>query len=120
MVTGVIMMAGGIKVVRSIPKSGLNWYLFSSVLVALSQLFRYMALVVAPVSVVVPIQRLSAIFRLLFNAMLNRKDERLDPMVIVGIILSIFGAAALGVDTKTALDWLDLGPELTGLLSWRF
>ena len=119
-VIGVIMMAGGVKVVRSIPKSGLNWYLFSSVLVALSQLFRYMALVVAPVSVVVPIQRLSAIFRLLFNAMLNRKDERLDPMVIVGIILSIFGAAALGVDTKTALDWLDLGPELTGLLSWRF
>jgi len=88
--------------------------------VALSQLFRYMALVVAPVSVVVPIQRLSVIFRLIFNAILNRKNERLDPMVILGILLSVIGAAALGVETEIALEWLGLGPQVTDLLRWRF
>jgi uncharacterized membrane protein len=115
-----VALSGGMRVIRSIPTSGMNWYLLSSALVALSQLFRYMALVVAPVSVVVPIQRLSVIFRLIFNAMLNRKNERLDPMVILGIFLSVIGAAALGVETEVAIGWLDFGPAVSDFLRWRF
>ena len=114
-----VSLSGGRKVITSIPRDGFNWYLFSSLLVALSQLFRYMALVVAPVSLVVPIQRLSVIFRLIFNAVLNRRDERLDRLVILGIMLSVIGAAALGVETEVAVVWLDLGPTISDLLRWR-
>jgi uncharacterized membrane protein len=60
-----------------------------------------MALAVAPVSVVVPIQRLSVLFRLIFGAVINRDSEVLDGAVIAGIILAVFGAAALAVDTET-------------------
>ena len=73
----------------------------------------------APVSVVVPIQRLSVIFRLLFNWYLNRQYERIETNIVIGIILSVFGAAALGVDTTAALDWLDPNPVIYSILNWR-
>jgi hypothetical protein len=67
----------------------------------------------------VPIQRLSVIFRLLFNWYLNRQYERIETRIVIGIILSVFGAAALGVDTTVALKWLDLNPVIYSILNWR-
>ena len=88
-------------------------------MIAVSQVFRYAALALAPVSVVVPIQRLSVIFRLLFNWYLNRQYERIEINIVTGIILSVFGAAALGVDTTAALNWLDPNPVIYSILSWQ-
>jgi uncharacterized membrane protein len=105
---------------RTMSKSGLNWFMVSGTMIAISQIFRYGALAYAPVAVVVPIQRLSIIFRLGFNILINRDYERFDLSIIIGIVLSVIGAAALGMDTETALNWLDLGPGLTEMLNWRF
>ena len=71
-------------------------------------MLRYMAFAVAPISVVVPIQRLSAVFRILFGAAINRENEVFDPFVIATILLSILGAAALVIETQFLLDWLGL------------
>ena len=79
-----------------------------------------MTLALAPVSVVVPIQRLSVIFRLLFNAYLNRQYERIDTSIVFGIMLSVIGAIALGVETKAALNWLGVGETMYKVLSWQF
>ncbi len=96
-------------------KSGtMGWFLASAVFVALSQLFRYVAMAVAPVSVVVPIQRLSVVFRLIFAALINRDHEVFDRWVTISILLSVSGAVALAADTQgllglvgvTALDWI--------------
>jgi uncharacterized membrane protein len=89
-------------------------------MIAISQIFRYGALAFAPVGLVVPIQRLSVIFRLLFNRLINRDYERFDSAIVIGILLSVLGVAALGVDTELALTWLNVGPFLYDSLNWRF
>ena len=54
----------------------------SGIAVGISQMFRYMALAVAPVSVVTPIQRLSLVFRIYFGARLNPHHEVFGDRVI--------------------------------------
>lgn len=115
-----VAFQGGGAALRSIPKTGMNWFLLSGFMIAISQVFRYAALAVAPVGLVVPIQRLSVIFRLLFNRLINRDHERFDPAIVVGIFLSVLGVAALGVDTEVALSWLNVGHFLHDGLNWRF
>ncbi|TGD62095.1 hypothetical protein EYC08_16900 [Tabrizicola sp. WMC-M-20] len=96
-----VAIAGGRSYMASVGRGAVGWFLVSTVAVALSQMLRYMALAVAPVSVVVPIQRLSVLFRLIFGALINRDSEVLDGVVIFGIILAVFGTVALAVDTET-------------------
>ncbi|MDA8610974.1 EamA family transporter [Alphaproteobacteria bacterium] len=111
--------SNGFKSMGSMSREGLRWFLLSGFMIAVSQVFRYAALALAPVSVVVPIQRLSVIFRLLFNWYLNRQYERIEINIVIGIILSVFGAAALGVNTTAALNWLDPNPVIYSILNWR-
>jgi uncharacterized membrane protein len=103
-----VLAAGGRGYMAGLDRGALGWFMLSALFVALSQLFRYMALAVAPVTVVTPIQRLSVVFRLIFNAILNREHEVFDRWVVVSIILSVFGAAALAIDTPTLLGWIGL------------
>ena len=111
--------SNGFNSIRFMSRAGLKWFIVSGVMIAVSQVFRYTAFALAPVSVVVPIQRLSVIFRLLFNWYLNRQYERIETKIVTGIILSVFGAAALGVDTTIALNWLDPNPVIYSILNWR-
>jgi len=101
-----VVGVGGRGYLSSIDRSSAYWFLLSALLVAISQLFRYMALAVAPVAVVVPIQRLSVVFRILFNAVINRDHEALDSWVIFSILLAVVGAVALSMDTALLLDFL--------------
>lgn len=52
-----------------------GWFTLSGVMISLSQMARYMALAVAPVSLVMPLLRTAIVFRLLFAWLLNRKAE---------------------------------------------
>lgn len=110
LVVGLLLIpAGGARYVSGIDRDSLRWFLLSALLVALSQVFRYLAMAVAPVSLVVPIQRLSVLFRLIFNAILNRDHEVFDRWVVWSILLSIAGAVALAGDTPALLGWMGLG-----------
>jgi uncharacterized membrane protein len=110
----VIARGGGGYMGRMDRVSG-YWFIASTVFVALSQLFRYLALAVAPISVVVPIQRLSVVFRILFNAMINRDHEVMDRWVLMSIALAFLGVVALSVDTALLLRILAVPP---GLAEW--
>ena len=103
-----VVAIGERTVLRGIAPEARWWFLMSAIFVALSQLFRYVALAVAPVAVVVPIQRLSVVFRLIFNAILNREHEIFDRWIVVSILLSVIGAAALAADTDLILGWIGL------------
>ncbi len=107
-VLAMVAAAGGRGYMSNLDRSSSNWFVLSALAVGLSQLLRYMAFAVAPISVVVPIQRLSAVFRILFGAAINRENEVFDPFVIATILLSILGAAALVIETQFLLDWLGL------------
>ena len=103
-----VIAAGETGNIADLDRSTRGWFLLSALFVALSQFFRYIALAVAPVTVVVPIQRLSVVFRLIFNAILNREHEVFDRWVVGSILLSVVGAIALAGDTATLLNWLGL------------
>lgn len=112
-----VLATGGPALVTSIDRSSRRWFLLSTLFVALSQLFRYMALAVAPISVVTPIQRLSVVFRLLFNAAINREHEVLDTGVILAILVSVLGAVALAADTSMLLSWVGIADSATHWLA---
>lgn len=97
-VIGLVMLAGGPKYVTGMNTSSLRWFLLTGVIVALSQLCRYLALAVAPVSLVVPIQRLSVVFRVLFSGLLNRDYEVINRRVILVLVVSLIGALALTLE----------------------
>ena len=112
-----LALSGGRGVVAGMDGRSVRWFLFSALLVALSQLFRYLALAIAPVAVGVPIQRLSVVFRLLFNAAINRQHEVFDSWVIASILLAVLGAVALAGDTSLILGWLGLPEGVIAALS---
>lgn len=103
-----IITAGKSDEVSGLDRDARGWFLVSALFVALSQFFRYIALAVAPVTVVVPIQRLSVVFRLIFNAILNRQYEVFDRWIVISILLSVAGAVALAADSATVLTWIGL------------
>ena len=78
----------------------------------LSQMFRYLALSVAPVSVVQPIQRLSLVFRFFFSYWFNRDHEVFSSKVWVSTGVALVGAILLSLSAEqlTAMlplpDWL--------------
>ena len=105
-VAGLVMAAGGPAYMRGLDGGSRGWFMLSALFVALSQLFRYLALAVAPVSVVTPIQRLSVVFRLIFNAIINHEHEVFDAWVVVSILLAVLGAVALAAETRMLLEAL--------------
>lgn len=115
-VLAMVIHAGGTAYMRGIERGASGWFLAATVLVAISQMFRYMALSVAPVSVVVPIQRLSVVFRLVFAAILNRNTEIIDRIVVIGILIAVSGAVALSLDTGVAVGMLDAPDWINRLL----
>lgn len=96
-----------------------RWFAASGVFVFVSQIFRYSALSLAPVSVVIPVQRLSMVFRLIFSWLLNRDHEIFGLWVYVGIALSLSGAVMLTLSTEWVTA-LPLPARLAGALEWSW
>ncbi len=97
-----------------------RWFAFSGAAVFVSQVFRYMALVLAPVSVVTAIQRTSVAFRAILGWALNREHEVIDARTLVGVGLSMLGALALTVSPETVIAHVPLPAWLASAagLSW--
>lgn len=107
-ITIIVALAGGIAFMRDLDRKARNWFAVSGVFVFVSQMLRYMALAVAPVTIVVPIQRLSVVFRVIFSWLINRDHEVLTAKVLAGIAISLVGAFALTLSTDIALSLLPM------------
>ncbi len=95
-----------------------KWFTFSGFLVGISQMFLYMAMALAPVTVVSPINRLSIVFRLYFSKLINPEHEVFGGGVIFGTVVSLAGAALLSLHTEIAAAWL---PDAwRPLLDWHW
>lgn len=97
-----------------------RWFTLSAVLVALSQMFGYMALALAPVSVVTPIQRLSLVFRVFINSLLNRDYEVLGGRVWIATASGLVGALALSLSTEFVLQYVPLPEWSLALVRWQW
>ncbi|MBS0246877.1 MAG: EamA family transporter [Proteobacteria bacterium] len=105
---------------RAINAESARWFVISGVAVAISQMTRYMALAVAPVSVVSPIQRLSMVVRIYFGAILNPHHEVFGGRIIAGTVISLFGALALSVSVDGLVQVLPLPVAMGEILSWNW
>jgi uncharacterized membrane protein len=97
-----------------------KWFTLSGVLVAISQLFLYMAMSVAPVTVVSPINRLSILFRLYFSRLLNPQHEVFGGKVVLGTIVSLSGAVVLSLSIDSVQSWLPLPAAALEVLRWHW
>jgi uncharacterized membrane protein len=116
----VLLWPGNLRQAMSVNRESARWFTLSGVLVFLSQMFLYMAMSVAPVTVVSPINRLSILFRLYFSRWLNPKHEVFGGSVLVGTIVSLAGAVALSLSTEMVQSLLPLPPEIIALLQWHW
>ncbi|MFN4283551.1 MAG: EamA family transporter [Alphaproteobacteria bacterium] len=116
----ILLWPGQARHVMSVNREAGKWFVISGLFVGFSQLFRYMALAVAPVTVVTPIQRLSLLFRLYFARLLSRDHEVLGGRVILGTIVSLVGTLALSVSTDLVLDLVPLPDFIVAIAQWRW
>jgi uncharacterized membrane protein len=115
-----LLLPGKWQSFRDIDRSTFRWFIVSGLAVCMSQMTRYMALAVAPVSVVTPIQRLSLVFRIYFGWWLNPKHEVFGGRIVAGTLISLLGAVALSVSTDDLTHMLALPAWLAGPLAWHW
>ena len=119
-VIAILMIPRQLASIRNMDRHSLKWFAFSGLSVSFSQLFRYLALGIAPVSIVQPLLSLSLIFRMIFGFVVNRDHEQFDRHVIVGITLSFLGAIALSLSEPNLLASVNLPPWFAGVTAWRW
>ena len=114
-----MLWPGQLRHVLSIDPVPAKWFVASGVLVTVSQAFFYMALVVAPVSVVMPILQLHLVFRFLMARLMNPHHEMFGGMMMVATALSVVGAAALSLDPEFLIAHVPLPEAVVAMLRWR-
>jgi uncharacterized membrane protein len=97
-----------------------KWFTVSGVLVCISQIFLYMAMSIAPVTVVSPINRLSILFRLYFSKLLNPHHEVFGGRIVLGTIVSLSGAFLLSLSVEAVQSVLPLPPGVLAVLQWHW
>ncbi len=97
MLTLFLILPGSLSHLRRMKWESAKWFTLSGFLVCLSQMFLYMAMAIAPVTVVSPIGRLSLLFRLYFSRLLNPHHEVFGGQMILGTVVSLLGALALSI-----------------------
>ena len=113
-----LLLPGQWKSLQNLDRNTAKWFILSGVTVCLSQMLRYMALAIAPVSVVSPIQRLSLVFRIYFGWMINPKHEVFGGRVVAGTIVSLVGAVALSASTDSVIGLIPGG--IAAWLTWHW
>jgi drug/metabolite transporter (DMT)-like permease len=111
-----LAVPGHWREIRSVGPEATKWFLFSGVMVYVSQIFYYMAIALAPVTIVAPISALSNIFRIHASRWLNPRHEIFGPQVLVATAVSFLGVVVLSI----SVDALPLPPAWAALLDWHW
>ncbi len=120
----VVVLVGLLPAVRRdvarLDRRGVFWFVVQGVSVCVSQMFLYMALALAPVTLVQPLMRFSPVFRTMFSWVLNRDHEDFSAGVMWAIGISLIGAMALGLDTHFVIRILHAPDWLGAILAWTW
>jgi drug/metabolite transporter (DMT)-like permease len=118
---GIMMLnARNLAEVRAMRGEARKWFFVSGMAVSFSQMFRYLALSVAPVTVTQPIQATSLIWRMVFGYFINREHEAFDRYVLIGLCLSFAGAFALAISDDMVLSHFDAPAWIMELSHWKW
>jgi drug/metabolite transporter (DMT)-like permease len=106
--------------VISIDRVPARWFMWSGLIVTVSQMFLYVALAVAPVSVVMPVLQLHLVFRYVLARLLNPHHEVFGGRMMLATAFSVIGAAALSLDAEFIVANLAMPDWLGQFLRWRW
>lgn len=98
-----VVATGSVRHVTQTSPQAWRWFGFAGLSVSVSQMLRFAALSLAPVTVVQPIQRLSKLFLFLFSWLMNREHEVFNPRLILAAVVSLFGAILLSMSTDVVI-----------------
>jgi drug/metabolite transporter (DMT)-like permease len=115
-----VVGTGNVGHVRSTGPVALRWFTFAGLSVSVSQMLRFAALALAPVTVVQPIQRLSKLFLFFFSWLMNREHEVFDRRLIVAATVSLIGAALLSMSTELFLSLAPWPGWVETMVHWRW
>jgi drug/metabolite transporter (DMT)-like permease len=115
-----MLWPGQLRHALAVKPEAVKWFTYSGVFVCVSQILIYMAYALAPLTVVVPIQQLSLVFRYIFARMLTPEHEIFGGKVIVGTALSLIGAVSISASTDFVLSLVSLPPELIEIVRWEW
>ncbi len=115
-----LLWPGQWRHVRALDPGAAKWFAVSGIVVCFAQMLRYMALALAPVSVVTPIQRLSLVFRLYFSRIINPEHEQFGGRIVAATVVSLLGALALSVSTDVVQAALPLPDWAKAVLNWQW
>jgi drug/metabolite transporter (DMT)-like permease len=113
----ILFLPGRFVHVLRVDRGAAKWFTISGIFVFLAQMFRYLALAIAPVTVVAPIIRVSLVFRILLSTILNREHEVFDSRVVIGMVVSLLGALGLTLSVDFVAEFLSLPPWV---IDWRW
>lgn len=116
----ILALPGKLAHIRATDRATVGWFAMTGFLVFISQMLLYMALALAPVSVVSAVQRTTLVFRVVFSWMLNRDHEVLGPAALTGIAISALGVAAVTIPVDLLLELVPISPAISDILriSW--
>ena len=97
-----------------------KWFFISGLFTGISQMVRYMALAIAPVTIVTSIMVSSLVFRFLFSRIFNRDYEVFSIWVIVGIIITMLGCLALTLEAAYIVSLLYKTEWIYKISIWRW
>ena len=113
-----LLWPGQLRHALAMKPESAKWFTLSGVMVCISQMFLFMAMSIAPVTVVSPINRLSVMFRLYFSRLINPQHEIFGGRIIIGTVVSLLGAVALSLSTDVAASMVP--DALRPLLQWHW
>ena len=115
-ILALLLVPGHWRDVRAVSPKAARWFVSSGVLVYVSQIFAYMAVAVAPVTLVAPIIALSNVFRIYLSHWLNPEHEVFGSDVVAATAISFVGVVAL----SASVELLPLPPAWSAFLAWHW
>ncbi len=116
----VVIATGQFKHLISTEAGAIKSFVVAGILVGFSHMFRYVAIAIAPVTVVAPLVRLGTIFRVIFSTLLNPAHEVFNARVVIVTVLSLIGAVCLSLSTELVLANVQLPEWLVTIAKWRW
>lgn len=93
----VLLVPGQVASLRAVPPTTRTWFLAAAAAIMTAQMFRFLGLTYAPVSVAVPLLRAGSVFAYVMAYFVNRDLESFNRRVIIGTAVAVAGAIALVV-----------------------
>jgi drug/metabolite transporter (DMT)-like permease len=111
-----LLIPGQWRELRATPPDAAKWFISSGMMVYVSQIFAYMAVAIAPVTITAPIIGLANVFRIYFAKLLNPQHEMFGPEIVVATAVSFLGVVALSL----SLDVIPVPDAWRPLLDWHW